>query len=50
MKVPHEDLEKLIPMGRLGIPSEVAKVIAFLVSEDVSYLSGQVIGVNGGML
>jgi 3-oxoacyl-[acyl-carrier protein] reductase len=37
-------------MGRLGIPSEVAKVIAFLVSEDVSYLSGQVIGVNGGML
>lgn len=50
MKVPHEDLETLIPMGRLGLPSEVAKVIAFLVSEDVSYLTGQVIGVNGGML
>ena len=50
LKVPHEDLLKLIPMGRLGLSSEVAKVIAFLVSEDVSYLTGQVIGVNGGML
>jgi 3-oxoacyl-[acyl-carrier protein] reductase len=50
LKVPHEDLEKLIPMGRLGLPAEVAKVIAFLVSEDTSYLTGQVIGVNGGML
>jgi len=36
-------------MGRLEIPPEVAKVIAFLVGEDVSYLTGRVIGANGGM-
>jgi 3-oxoacyl-[acyl-carrier protein] reductase len=39
----------MIPMGRLGKPEEVAGVVAFLCSERASYITGQVITVNGGM-
>jgi len=49
-KAPLHDIKKIIPMGRIGRPEEVAKVVAFLCSEDASYISGQVIGVNGGMV
>lgn len=38
-----------ILLGRMGEPEEVAKVILFLASEDSSYMTGQVVGVNGGM-
>lgn len=38
-----------IPMARVGKPEEVARVIRFLCSEDASYITGQVIAVNGGM-
>lgn len=44
-----ERVQQLIPMGRLGTPAEVAAVVAFLVSDAASYVSGQIIGVNGGM-
>jgi 3-oxoacyl-[acyl-carrier protein] reductase len=37
-----------IPLRRVGIPADVANVIAFLVSDDASYVSGQVIYVHGG--
>lgn len=37
-----------IPLARLGKPQEVARAIAFLISEDSSYITGQVIGVDGG--
>ena len=43
-------LEEEIPMGRFGDVSEVAKTVAFLCSEDSSYITGQVITVDGGML
>jgi 3-oxoacyl-[acyl-carrier protein] reductase len=39
-----------IPLGRVGQPVEVAKVIAFLASDAASYLAGETIEVNGGML
>ncbi len=48
--VPRELLKQLIPMARLGRPEEVAKVVSFLCSEAASYITGQVISVNGGML
>ena len=37
-----------IPLGRFGRPRDVAKVVAFLVSEDASYIVGATIDVNGG--
>ena len=42
--------EERIPMGRLGTPTEVAEVIAFLASSRASYVNGQVIVVDGGLL
>ncbi len=42
-------LRKRIPMGRFGSPEEVAGVVRFLASDEASYITGQVIGVNGGM-
>lgn len=43
-------LQKQIPLGRLGLPSDVAAAVRFLVSDDAGYITGQVIHVNGGML
>jgi 3-oxoacyl-[acyl-carrier protein] reductase len=47
--VPAEIL-KIIPMQRVGTPQEVAAVVSFLCSDDASYVTRQVISVNGGML
>jgi 3-oxoacyl-[acyl-carrier protein] reductase len=46
---PKHNIKQLIPMARIGRPEEVAKVVRFLCSEDASYITGQVISVNGGM-
>jgi len=45
-----EEALKLVPMRRMGQPSEVAKLVAFLASDDAGYITGQVIGINGGMV
>ena len=39
-----------IPMGRVGSPDEIAKVIAFLASDSAKFLVGETIEINGGML
>jgi 3-oxoacyl-[acyl-carrier protein] reductase len=45
----HEEVRKLIPLGRFGDPREIASVVAFLAGESSGYLTGQVICVDGGM-
>lgn len=45
-----EAIRRLVPIGRMGQPSEVADLVSFLVSDRASYLTGQVIGLNGGMI
>jgi len=44
-----DELTKLIPMRRLGLPSEVAKLVRFLASDDAAYITGQVITIDGGL-
>lgn len=43
------ELKSLIPAGRFGEPSEVAELVAFLVSESAAYITGEVISINGGI-
>ena len=47
--LPVEDALKMVPMRRLGQPEEVAAVVSFLCSDEASYVTRQVISVNGGM-
>ncbi len=48
-EIPFEAIKEAIPMRRIGSAREVASLINYLFSEDASYITGQVISVNGGM-
>ena len=45
----HGDWAAQIPLGRLGATTDVAAAVCFLVSDEASYITGQVLAVNGGM-
>lgn len=45
----EKELRKLVPAGRFGKPEEVAALVAFLVSDDAAYITGEVISINGGL-
>ena len=45
-----EKLQQQIPLGRMGEPNEVGRVVAFLASEAASYVNGAVVDLNGGRL
>lgn len=42
-------LKEMIPAGRFGKPEEVAKLVGFLASDNASYITGEVISINGGL-
>ncbi|HAW60505.1 MAG TPA: beta-ketoacyl-ACP reductase, partial [Actinobacteria bacterium] len=46
----RERLIKQIPLTRLGGPEDVANLVAFLASEESSYITGEIIKVDGGMV
>ena len=45
----HEDWAARIPLKRLGTPDDIASAVCFLASDEASYITGQVLAVNGGM-
>ena len=45
----REKYASQIPLGRLGQPEDVAKLVVFLASDDAKYITGQIIGVDGGL-
>lgn len=47
--ISENDFKKLIPLNRFGKPEEVADLVAFLVSGKASYITGEVISINGGL-
>jgi len=45
----RREAEREIPLGRMGAPLEVARVVSFLLSEQASYITGATIRVDGGV-
>jgi 3-oxoacyl-[acyl-carrier protein] reductase len=48
--IPTEVIKEVVPMKRAGRPEEIAAVVAFLCSEDASYITGEVVNVSGGII
>lgn len=49
-QIPHEEIQRMVPLRRAGTPEEVAGVVGFLFSDKASYLTGQVLSPNGGLI
>lgn len=47
--LPQDELKQLVPMKRFGKPEEVAELVGFLCSDSASYITGEVISINGGL-
>jgi len=45
----RQKIKQMVPAQRAGTPEEVAELVAFLASDKAAYISGQIIGINGGM-
>ena len=43
-------IKKMVPLGRIGKPEEVASLVSFLASKEAAYITGQVVGINGGII
>lgn len=48
-EIDPNQIKQMVPMGRIGEPEEVAHVVSFLVSNKASYITGEVININGGI-
>lgn len=48
-ELPQDQLKQLVPMKRFGKPEEVASLVGFLCSDEASYITGEVISINGGL-
>ncbi len=46
----REELKEEIPMGRFGLPEEIAKAVVFLCSDESSYITGQILRIDGGFI
>ena len=47
--LPQDELKTVIPMKRFGKPEEVAAAVSFLLSDSASYITGEIISINGGL-
>lgn len=47
--LPQDELKNIVPMKRFGKPEEVASLVGFLCSDEASYITGEVISINGGL-
>lgn len=48
--IPMDEIKRLVPLGRIGKPEEVAALVSFLASDESAYITGEVISINGGVL
>lgn len=49
LELNQDQIRQMVPMGRIGEPEEVAHAVSFLVSDKASYITGEVININGGI-